>query len=117
MTRNNIIDRESKILQDLYSIALSLQEYIDTGSITLEDYDITVNFEEFANPSFENELITLGGAWSNGQISTRKYVELLWRDKLNEEEMLLEERWLDSHRDADNLSLGEIEQYDRQYFE
>ena len=109
MTRNNIINRETKIIKELLSLCLSLQEYLDTGSITLQEYDISVNFNEFANPSFESELRTLGPAWSDGQISTSRYVELLWGDKLSDEEKAIEIAWLDDNKSKDNLMLGDIE--------
>lgn len=109
MTRNNIIDRETKILKELYSLCLSVQEYMTTGSITLKDYDISVKFDEFANPSFEEELQILGSAWNEGQLSTEKYVNLLWQDKLSEEDKEKEIAWLDNHAMQDNLMLGDIE--------
>lgn len=109
MTRNNIIDRETKIVKSLLSLCLNIQEYLDTGSITLTDYDISVNFNEFANPSFENELQILGNAWVNGEISTQKYVDLLWADKLSDEEKAEEVAWLDENKSKDDLQLGDIE--------
>lgn len=109
MTRNNIIDRETKILKQLYSICLSIQEYIDTGTITIQDYDISINFNEFANPCFENELQALAPAWESGALSTKRYVELLWADKLSEEEKEAEIEWLDNNKQKDTLSAGEFE--------
>lgn len=109
MTRNNIIEREEKIIKELFSICLSLQEYLDTGSITIQDYDITVSFNEFANPSFESELQVLGNAWSNGQLSTKRYIDLLWRDKLSDEEKQYEYNYLEEEKNKDNLMLGDID--------
>ena len=109
MTRNNIIDRQTKILKKLLSLCLYLQEYLETGTITLQEYDISIKFDEFANPSFENELQVLGPAWANGEISTKKYVELLWGDKLSKEEKEVEIAWLDANREKDNLELGDFE--------
>lgn len=109
MTRNNIIDRQTKIVKELLSLCLTIQEYLDTGTITIQDYDISVKFNEFANPSFENELQVLGPAWVNGEISTRQYVELLWGDKLSKEDKEVEIAWLDSNKEKDNLQLGDFE--------
>ena len=109
MTRNNVIDRQTKILKELMSLCLIVQEYLETGSITLTDYDISVTFNEFANPSFENELQVLGPAWSAGQISTKQYVEILWGDKLSEEEIEQEIAYLESTRAMDNLQIGDFE--------
>ena len=86
-----------------------IQEYIDTGDITIDNYDFSIKFDEFANPSFENELSVLGNAWSDGQISTRKYVELLWGDKLSKEEREIEIQELEKSRNSDNLKLGDFD--------
>lgn len=109
MTRNNIIDRQTKIIKELVTLCLMIQEYIDTGDITIDNYDFSIKFDEFANPSFENELSVLGNAWSDGQISTRKYVELLWGDKLSEEEREIEIQELEKSRNSDNLKLGDFD--------
>ena len=107
MTRNNIINRETKIIKELLSLCLSLQEYYFINECYPND--ISVNFNEFANPSFESELQTLGPAWSDGQISTSRYVELLWGDKLSDEEKAIEVAWLDNNKSKDNFMLGDIE--------
>jgi hypothetical protein len=109
MTRNNIIDSQVDILKNLLNLALCLQEYVTTGTISILEYEISVTFNEFANPSFENELNTLYPVWSGGGISTRKYVDLIWGDKLSDKEKDEEIAWLDNQRDKDNLTLGDFE--------
>lgn len=109
MTRGNIIEREGKILRDLFSMLLDLKQYMDSGVIQMQDYDISVKFDEFANPSFENEIQVLGSAWANGELSTKKYVELLWGDKLSDEEREEEIQWLDSNKQSDNLDFGDLD--------
>ena len=109
MTRNNVINRQTKIIKELLSLSLAIQEFMETDVITIQEYDINVNFNEFANPSFENELQVLGPAWANGEISTRRYVELLWGDKLSNEDKEVEIAWLDAQREKDNLQLGDFE--------
>ena len=97
MTRNNIIAAETKMLKQIVKISLMLKQYIDNNEITIKDFNIDVNYNEFANPSFETQLQILGQAWANGEISTEKYVELLWGDKLSEEDKAKEIAWLDEH--------------------
>lgn len=109
MTRNNIIDRQQSILKDLMGICLIVQEYFSTGTITLTNYDISVNYNEFANPSFENEIQILGGAYTNGQISTEKYVDILWGDKLSKEDKEKEIAYLEEQKKTDELGLGDFE--------
>jgi len=103
MTRNNIIDRQSKIIKTLIKVCLCVQNYLDTGVFEDKDYDISVKFDEFANPSFENELQVLGDAWSQGQISTEKYVDLLWTNKLSDEDKKKEIEWLEENKKADDM--------------
>jgi hypothetical protein len=62
----------------------------------------TFKFEEFANPSFESEITILGPAWNSGQISTERFVTMLWGSKLSEEEMRKEIEWLDTHRSVED---------------
>lgn len=99
-TRNNIIDRETPVLKQLLKLCLMCQEYMEKGYILNFDYDISITYDEFANPSFENELKILGPAWTSGQISTERYVELLWGDKLSDEDRLKEIEALERERTA-----------------
>ena len=104
-TRNNIIERETSFLEGVCEDALLLQDYIDTGVIGEKAYDISIKYDEFANPSFESELQTLGPAWTQGQISTEDYVHLLWAGKKSDEEMLKTIEWLDQNRQKDDIDL------------
>lgn len=110
MTRNNVIKCLSKSIKDFMEIELDMKEYMDTGFISeITDYEINVVFNEFANPSFENEAQILSPLWENGAISTEKYVDLLWGDKLSDEEKKKEVAWLDNNRQKDNMPLGAFE--------
>lgn len=86
MTRNNIMDRESIILEKLIKLCIIVDNYIHYGYVKDSEYEISINFDEYANPSFENKLITLSNAYANGAMSAKKYVDLLWEDKLSDEE-------------------------------
>ena len=109
MTRNNIIDRQNKIVKDLIELGIIVKEYMDTNAISITDYDFTIEYDEFANPSFENELQVLGSAWSDGQLSTERYVELLWGDKLSDEDKQKEIMALENERNKDNAQIGDFE--------
>lgn len=117
MTRNNIIDRQTTIINDLLSLCLALQEYMDTGNITIQDYELNIDFDEFANPSFESQLETLGPAWVSGELSTEKYVDLLWRDSMTKEEKEREVQWLDNNKNKDNYGMGDFENGDNTFNE
>lgn len=108
MTRNNIICSETKMIKKIVNLSLILKEYMDTNAITVYDYPVNIKYNEFANPSFENEIQILGSAWVAGQISTRKYVELLWGDKLSDEDKEQEIAWLDQNREKDDVDINSL---------
>lgn len=105
-TRNTIISNETKALVKLCNILLMCQDYMDTGVFQEKDYQISVKYDEFANPSFESELQILGPAWSQGQLSTERFVAMLWAGKLSDEEMAKEVAWLDDNKAKDDFDLG-----------
>lgn len=108
-TRNKIIDAETNVIKKVCNLLLMLYEYNTRGVITKKDYSISVKFNDFANPSFETKLPLLSQAWENGAMSTEKYVDLLWEDKLSDEDKEKEIEWLDNNKEKDNLDLREFE--------
>lgn len=109
MTRDNVIDAQTEICKLLCSQLLMLQEYMDTEQITLQDYNISVKFNDFANPSFENLSQVLTPMWTQGAISTKMFVEKLYGDSLSNEEKQREIEELDKQRNKDNIDLGAFE--------
>lgn len=107
-TRGNIIDNETKSLMELAKMLLMSQDFMDHGVFEEREYDIGIRYDEFANPSFESELGILGPAWSGGQISTEKYVSLLWAGKLSDEEMAQEIAWLDDNKSKDDFDMNAL---------
>ena len=109
MTRNNVIDMETKIIKDLVSLALSMKEYMDTGTLSIKNYDVSVKYSEFANPSFESLSSILSPMFTSGSISTEMYVNKLYGDSLSEKEKAKEIAWLDSKQQEDNLEMGDFD--------
>lgn len=109
MTRDNIISSQTKIEKDLCQILLMFAEYMRTGTITLKDYDISVKFSEFANPSFESLSQTLYPMWVSGAISTEMYVTKLYGDSLSEEEKQKEIQALETNKQRDTIDTGAFE--------
>lgn len=109
MTRNNIIDQETSILKELFSIAIAMKNYMDTGVVSLEPLDISVKFSEFANPSFESMSQTLTPMWTAGAISDDMFVNKLYGDSLSEEEKIKEKLALEENKKRDTLNLGDFE--------
>lgn len=113
MTRNTIIESEQEILCELFKIAMGMKDYMDGKGIPLEDYDVSVKFSGFANPSFESLSQTLLPLWQAGAISDEMYVEKLYGDSLTEEEKSRELEALRKNREADRMSaLGGMEGYE-----
>ena len=107
MTRNNVIASETNELKELFSLVLMVQEYMDTDTISLTDYDVSIKYCEFANPTFESMSQILLPMWTSGAISTEKYVEKLYGDSLSDAEKATEIAKLEENRQKDTLSLGD----------
>lgn len=109
MTRNNIISRQTKILNDVFSLALIMKSYIQNPDlITMPELNVSVSFGEFANPSFENQLSILGAALNSGTLSPEKYVELLWGSTLTEEEKQRELLYIQQQRQTQEPMIDEM---------
>ena len=93
-TRNNIIDSETVILQDLCSQLLCAYEFMNSGKITHKEYDISVKFSEFADDSFENKLQKLGEAYNAENLSDKMFMTKLYGDTLSDAEFEEELKWL-----------------------
>ena len=107
-TRDNLIERETKFLKDICEDTAVMDNYMKTGEMVDMHLEISIKYDEFANPSFETELETLGPAWSRGEISTDQYVKLLWAGKLSEDEMEIEKQWLENNKQSDNIDLERL---------
>ena len=107
-TRNAIIGSETKAIRKLCSMLLMAQDYMDHGFFGKAPEDVSIKYDEFANPSFESELQILGPAWSQGEISTERFVSLLWSGKLSDEEMAKEIAWLDENRQKDDFDVSAL---------
>lgn len=110
-TRNTINKAETEALKKLIKIAIATYKFLNSNGVFYidDEMEINIKYNEFANPSFENELQILGNAWNLGQISTEKYVELLWGDKISDEDKAKEVAYLEKNRMRDNLDMGEFE--------
>lgn len=98
MTRNDIINANIPIIREFMQVYFDLDEYFHTGSISRKERNISIKFNEFANPSFENLSATLYPMWVAGAISTRMYVSKLYGSSLSEREKEEEMKALDEQR-------------------
>jgi len=110
MTRNNIIDRQQIILRDLVIMLIEIQEYMQNNFISIgKNYDVAVQFNEFASPTQENIIGTLRPMLSEGAITPELFVDKVYGDTLTDEEKLKEVEWIKERINADNISSEEFE--------
>lgn len=96
-TRNAIIDTETNILKSLCNQLLCAYEFMNKGEITVQDYNISVKFSEFADDSYENKLEKLTAAYNSETISDKMFMTKLYGDTLTPEEFEEELEWLKEH--------------------
>lgn len=89
-TRDEIIDSLQDTLKEVLSTALkvydiSVMTMNESESIDIPDnYEIDVQFGEYANPSFEAQIETVGKAATTNTMSIEAQVEELWGDTKDE---------------------------------
>lgn len=104
-TRDKVISKQKRIIKETIELLIIFNQYLETGVINLEQtFDFSVDFNEFANPSFEERIGYLSSIYANGGISEERYVNEVWHDKLDEENMLKEIEYLKSRRESDNFA-------------
>jgi len=85
VTRDSLVDKQTQILKKLFNVLLKVHSYMN-GQSTNDNYEITVSYPEYANPTFENKLAYLAPAYASGALSEEQYINELWEDSLSEEE-------------------------------
>lgn len=106
-TRNMIVDTESDILKGLFSQALCAYECMTTGQITKKHYDMSINFSEFADDSFENKLTVLGDALDKKNLSPQMYMSKLYGHSLSPSDYKAELAYLEEHIKKDDNPFGD----------
>lgn len=109
MTRNTIIASEADIIKRVLTQALILQELID-GVQPSGNYDISVKYSDFANPTFETKAGVLTSLFSHGAISSEMFVNILYGDTISEESKKKEVAELERLREYDAEITSEFEQ-------
>lgn len=80
-TRNIVIDEEADIVHDLMVELLCAQELMDKKEITCKYYDVSVEYDEFADASFESKLNTVLSGWQAGLFSDEMAVDYLYKNE------------------------------------
>lgn len=84
-SRDEIVDILQEAIKKLVSTTLKVYDIIQntqnsSETIELVDYEVDVNFGEYANPSFEAQVETIGKAATSHIMSTEAQVEELYGD-------------------------------------
>lgn len=87
-TRNRIVDTLEKVIPLLVETVLKTDDKVN-GKVAGE-YKVTVTFGEYANPSFEAQVETIGKAKQYGIMSIERVVEELYGDSWSEDEKAAE---------------------------
>lgn len=94
-TKNHLEREESRILSSLFRQVLMAKEYLATGVVTKDDWNIEVKFSDFADESYENKIQTMSAVLANDGISPKLYVDKVYGNSLSEETKEEEIAWLE----------------------
>lgn len=83
-TRQNFVELIENTLPKLVLAVLSADS-ITHGNGIVKDIDVSVNFGEYANPSFESQVETVGKARQNGVMSIETSVNELYGDSKDDD--------------------------------
>ena len=83
-TRGKIIRTLEKIVPALVKLVLDVDDKLNEKAPS--KYDVSVDFGEYANPSFEAQVETIGNARAQGIMSIERSIDELYGDSLTEEE-------------------------------
>jgi hypothetical protein len=103
ITRDDLIDFQTETIEKLCNLLLKV--YFNSQgnkAQAKEDYEIFVNYPEYANPSFDSKLAVLAPVFASGAMSAKQYVNELWGDSLTEEEKEEEIKKLEERQSAYN---------------
>lgn len=84
-TRNNLLDEEEDIIAHISNDLLVAYELMNTQNVTCKDYDISVQYAEFANDSFEKRLETVLTGWQSEFMSDEMALEMLYGDNMSKD--------------------------------
>ena len=84
-TRGKIIDAVQKTFPVLVNNIFKALDLIRDDNAVLEETEVTINFGEYANPSFESQVETIGKAKTQNIMSNEAVVDELYGDTKPEE--------------------------------
>lgn len=97
-TRNTAMAEEGKTIKIIANDLLCADELMHKGSITNHKYDVYVQYDEFADASFEKKLETVLMGWREGMISDRMAVDYLYGNTLTKDVKEREVKFMEDQR-------------------
>lgn len=85
-TRGKIIERLHDVIPQLVDVVLKVYDNMKERSP--QDYEVTVEFGEYASPDFDSVVETVGRAKADGVMSTEQAVEEMYPDWTDEDKAL-----------------------------
>lgn len=114
-TRDEIVDVFQEVLKNLVNTTLKVYDIAqitikNDETIQIEDYNVDVDFGEYANPSFEAQVETIGKASTTHVMSTEAQVEELWGDTKDEKWKEEEVKRLKEEKGIAEMSIPSVNQ-------
>ena len=106
-TRNIVMAEEGETLRKICNDLLCADEFMRSNKITCTDYDVFVEYDEFADASYENKLSAILSGWREGLISDETAIEYLYGQSWSEEKKKAEVKWIVRNREAESRLTAE----------
>ena len=97
-TRNTVIEEEGETLRRIANDLLCADEFMRTNKVTCTEYDVNVEYDEFADASFENKLQAVLEGWREGLVSDENAVEFLYGKTWTDDRKKKEVDWIRENR-------------------
>ena len=100
-TRNNLLDEEETVFEHICSdllVAYELMNLKEGGQLSCTEYQINVQYPEFANDSWEKKLETVQTGWAGGIMSDEMALDMLYGDSISKERKDKELKFLQEQR-------------------
>lgn len=100
-TRNNLLDEEEPVFEHVCSdllVAYELMNLKEGEQLSCTEYQINVQYPEFANDSWEKKLEAVQTGWSGGLLSDQMAIDLLHGDSISKETKDRELKFLKDQR-------------------
>lgn len=106
-TRNTVIEEETETLRRICNDLLCADEFMRSNKITNTEYDVYVQYNEFADASFENKLQAVLSGWREGLISDDTAIEYLYGKSWTDDKKKREIDWIKKNREDESQMTGD----------